>query len=440
MDADLEAIRAKRMAELQAAGGGASPSSTGGAGPSAGAGGGEEAAQRVAMEDEMRRTMMSQILSPEARERLSRIALVKPERAKSIEQLLMRMAQSGQIRGKVSEDQLIDVLDQVEAMERGQSGAGGQKSGSKITAHLVLQPPSPTSLSHLLAHSTDQLSLKNVRAVLFDQFGTLTDWQGSISRLLEEEARKTDQSSGAGSKAGLQSIDWLRFTQVWRDGYMRRTREIASGGTGPGNIDELHLEILNDLLEKPEYAVVKETWNAEKRRELCWLWHKLDGKSSFALFCLTQADTFYALPAWPDSKPGLEALRNLDPPVLLATLSNGTLRLLVDVTRHNSLPLDAHFSGDLLSSYKPNPKMYCGASSLLGFDEDARKRGEVAMFASHIDDLRAASQHGLRTIYIRRASEDVGIPHGGAAVKPKSEGGEVDLVVDNVGELVKYLR
>ncbi|GEM06931.1 programmed cell death protein 5 [Rhodotorula toruloides] len=103
MDADLEAIRAKRMAELQAAGGEASPSSVGGAGPSAGAGG------------------------------VSRIALVKPERAKAIEQLLMRMAQSGQIRGRVSEDQLIDVLDQVEAMEKGQSGASGQKSGSKIT-------------------------------------------------------------------------------------------------------------------------------------------------------------------------------------------------------------------------------------------------------------------------------------------------------------------
>lgn len=89
MDADLEAIRAvrdagflhclillkssldpqKRMAELQAAGGGAGPSSVGGAGPSAGAAGGEDAAQRAAMEDERRRTMMSQILSPEARER-----------------------------------------------------------------------------------------------------------------------------------------------------------------------------------------------------------------------------------------------------------------------------------------------------------------------------------------------------------------------------------
>lgn len=44
---------------------------------------------------------------------VSRIALVKPERARAIEQLLMRMAQSGQLRGRVSEEQLIDVLDQV---------------------------------------------------------------------------------------------------------------------------------------------------------------------------------------------------------------------------------------------------------------------------------------------------------------------------------------
>ncbi|KAG0664986.1 hypothetical protein C6P46_000612 [Rhodotorula mucilaginosa] len=135
--ADLD----KRMAELQAAG--PSPSAAGsssrggggvpgapGAAPGAGA---DEAAQKQAAEDEGRRTMMSQILSPEARERLSRIALVKPDRARAIEQLLARMAQSGQLRGRVSEDQLIDVLDQVEAMEKGQSGATGSKSASKIT-------------------------------------------------------------------------------------------------------------------------------------------------------------------------------------------------------------------------------------------------------------------------------------------------------------------
>ncbi|GAA6000345.1 hypothetical protein JCM10207_007972 [Rhodosporidiobolus poonsookiae] len=131
MDADLEAIRAKRMAELQASGGGGASPAPGGAGAQ---GGGDDAAQQMAQQDEQRRGLMSQMLSPEARERLSRIALVKPDRARAIEQLLVRMAQSGQIRGRVSEDQLIDVLDQVEAMERGQSGAGAaQKTSGKIT-------------------------------------------------------------------------------------------------------------------------------------------------------------------------------------------------------------------------------------------------------------------------------------------------------------------
>ena len=63
--------------------------------------------------------------------------------------------------------------------------------------------------------------------------------------------------------------------------------------------------------------------------------------------------------------------------------------------RHNSLPLDAHFSGDLLQSYKPNPAMYTRACDLLGFDKAARQRGEVALCASHIDDLRAAAKQGV---------------------------------------------
>ncbi|GAA5998304.1 Sdd2p [Rhodotorula paludigena] len=136
MDADLEAIRAKRMAELQGSSGSPAPGgspSLGAPGGAPGGGDGADAAQQAAQEDERRRTVMSQILSPEARERLSRIALVKPDRARAIEQLLMRMAQSGQLRGRVSEDQLIDVLDQVEAMEKGQGGAASAKSASKIT-------------------------------------------------------------------------------------------------------------------------------------------------------------------------------------------------------------------------------------------------------------------------------------------------------------------
>jgi hypothetical protein len=43
---------------------------------------------------------------------VSRIALVSPERSKRIESIVIQMAQSGQLRGRVSEEQLIGLLDQ----------------------------------------------------------------------------------------------------------------------------------------------------------------------------------------------------------------------------------------------------------------------------------------------------------------------------------------
>ena len=44
---------------------------------------------------------------------VARIALVSSDRARQVEGLLMRMAQTGQLRGRVSEEQLIELLDQV---------------------------------------------------------------------------------------------------------------------------------------------------------------------------------------------------------------------------------------------------------------------------------------------------------------------------------------
>lgn len=44
---------------------------------------------------------------------MSRIALVSPARSSQIESILLRMLQAGQLRGRVSEQQLIDLLEQV---------------------------------------------------------------------------------------------------------------------------------------------------------------------------------------------------------------------------------------------------------------------------------------------------------------------------------------
>jgi len=62
---------------------------------------------------------------------VSRIAMVKPSKARQIQDLLLRMAQSGQIKQKISEQQLIGLLDQVE-----QAQGGGDDNRGKITVSL----------------------------------------------------------------------------------------------------------------------------------------------------------------------------------------------------------------------------------------------------------------------------------------------------------------
>ncbi|KAG7452799.1 uncharacterized protein BT62DRAFT_27018 [Guyanagaster necrorhizus] len=85
----------------------------------------EDEAKR-AQEEQMRRDLMATVLDTAARERLSRIALVSPERSQQIEGILFRMVKSGQLKGRVSENQLIELLDQVEE-------AQGAKTAKKST-------------------------------------------------------------------------------------------------------------------------------------------------------------------------------------------------------------------------------------------------------------------------------------------------------------------
>jgi programmed cell death protein 5 len=75
----------------------------------------EEASQRAAAEAaeaERRRSLLRLILSDEANERLARVALVKPEKARAVEDYLLQAARFGELTSgtRVTEDQLIALL------------------------------------------------------------------------------------------------------------------------------------------------------------------------------------------------------------------------------------------------------------------------------------------------------------------------------------------
>ncbi|KAK5043038.1 hypothetical protein LTR13_000809 [Exophiala sideris] len=86
-DDDLAQIRAARLAQLKQQQGG----------------GGKQ-------ESEARSSMLNQILEPEAADRLGRIRMVKESRATDVENRLIMLARSGQLRQKVTEEQLKDML------------------------------------------------------------------------------------------------------------------------------------------------------------------------------------------------------------------------------------------------------------------------------------------------------------------------------------------
>lgn len=100
-DDELETIRRQRMAELQSKHGDASSNDQQGQ---------QEAKQR---ENEMRNSILAQVLDQSARARLSNLAMVKPEKAKAVENYLIQMARFGQLGGKISETGLIEILEKV---------------------------------------------------------------------------------------------------------------------------------------------------------------------------------------------------------------------------------------------------------------------------------------------------------------------------------------
>ena len=82
--------------------------------------------QKEQQQEEARQSFLSQILAPEARARLSRIALVKAEKARAVEDLIIQAVRTGRIRGgtgaggKIGEKDVISVLEQVEGTRQAQ--------------------------------------------------------------------------------------------------------------------------------------------------------------------------------------------------------------------------------------------------------------------------------------------------------------------------------
>lgn len=204
--------------------------------------------------------------------------------------------------------------------------------------------------------------VRPVRALLFDVFGTVVDWRGSILRECRALGRRKRIAA-----------DWEAFTDAWRAGYRPAMARVRSGELPWMTIDQLHRMILDGLLARFGIDGLTE----EEIDDLNRVWHRLD--------------------PWPDARRGLALLKRRH---VIATLSNGNVGLLVNMAKHGRLPWDAVLSAELFRHYKPDPETYLGAAAMLGFEP-----ADVMMVAAHKDDLRAAQACGLATAFVRRPRE-----------------------------------
>jgi 2-haloacid dehalogenase len=233
--------------------------------------------------------------------------------------------------------------------------------------------------------------MNNVKALVFDTFGTVVDWRSSIIRELTD----------LGRKSAIQ-VDWEAFTDAWRAGYAPGMERIRLGHGPWANLDVVHRERLKELLSEFRINGLTET---EKDR-VAKIWHRLN--------------------PWPDAINGLNRLKER---FTISTFSNGSFPCLVNMAKFAGLPWDCIFSADIVQHYKPDPETYRGIITLLDLTPNA-----VMIVAAHNYDLRHGRMHGMRTGYVNRPTE-----HGPNQRTDLRAEDDWDIVVNNFDELANEL-
>jgi 2-haloacid dehalogenase len=207
------------------------------------------------------------------------------------------------------------------------------------------------------------LNTGSVRALTFDIFGTTVDWRSGV----------ISEGERLGASLGVHA-DWAEIADAWRDLYVPSMERVRQGDLPWTNFDRLHRISLDQVLAA---RGLDRAIDADARDEFTHAWERL--------------------PPWPDTIAGLERLRSR---FIVATLSNGNRAQQTALVAFAALPFERLISAEDFQHYKPDPEVYLGACSALGFEP-----GQVMMVAAHKSDLRAAQATGMRAAFVERPLE-----------------------------------
>jgi 2-haloacid dehalogenase len=235
--------------------------------------------------------------------------------------------------------------------------------------------------------------LANVKALVFDTFGTVVDWRSSVIA----------EGMAWGKAKGL-NINWADFADRWRLGYRPAMEKVRKGEIPWTRLDDLHRMILEDLLKEFKIQGLTE----EEKVFWTHVWRRLK--------------------PWPDSVEGLTRLKKK---YVITPLSNGNIALMTNLAKFGGLPWDAILGSELARHYKPDREVYASASYYLDL-----KPEEVMMCAAHASDLQAARSNGLRTGFIYRPNE---FGNGPVGVPDKARPGDFDVVSVSIIDLAQQM-
>jgi 2-haloacid dehalogenase len=266
-------------------------------------------------------------------------------------------------------------------------------AGSGLIATSFSEPPAVFAQQPAERAREMNAALRNVKACVFDTFGTVVDWRSSV---IAEATRW--------GKAKRFNIDWVEFADRWHMGYSPAMDKVRKGELPWTTLDDLQRIILEGLLK--DYKI--EGLSEEEKRDWAHVWRRLK--------------------PWPDSVEGLTRLKSK---YIISPMSNGNVALMVRLAKFAGLPWDLVLGSDLVRHYKPDPEMYMSAPRYLDL-----KPEEVMMCAAHVSDLRAARSCGLRTGFIYRPNEYGGGPAG---VPDQAKSGDFDVISVSIADLAQQL-
>ena len=230
-----------------------------------------------------------------------------------------------------------------------------------------------------------------IKACFFDVFGTVVDWRTSIAGEMEAFA----------TARGL-DLDPGDFALRWRAKYDPSMATIRKGDRGYVKLDVLHRENLVDVFQDLG----------------------IEGISDADLDHLNHA--WHRLAAWPDSVPGMTRLRTR---YILASMSNGNIKLMVDMAKNAGLPWDMILGSEIAKNYKPHPDTYLAGTAALDLEP-----AQVLMVAAHNSDLIAAQKLGFKTAFIPRPTE-----YGPAQSRDWKADGDYEFVAESMEALADQL-